>query len=82
MMLIKPYKRENQDLWFHIRQPRIGDVDIADKYFGIKGEFSPYSDIAFQKHINRLTKFGNNPFYFKFNGKRIKKILQQEGLWY
>ena len=78
-MLIKPF---GNDLWFKLTQPRKGDCDRVDKYFGVFGEFSPNSDIAFDKHCNRLNRFTYSPFYLKFNGNKIKEIRKQEPLWY
>ncbi len=78
-MVIKPY---GNDLWFRIKQPRIGDVDIADRYFGVKGEFSPHSDRAFDKHIKRYKEMNDMPMFKKMNGKRIKALISNEGTWY
>jgi hypothetical protein len=80
-MLIKPYRSKGQDIWFHIKQPRIGDVDMADRWFGVKGEFSPSSDIAFKKHIDKLNGLAHSPFFNRYNGQKIKKILEFERLW-
>ena len=80
-MIIKPYAGK-LDLWFRIKQPRIGDVDKADIYFGLKGEFSPSNDIAFEKHIKRLGKLAREPFYKNMNGGRVKAIARAEPLWY
>ena len=78
-MIIKPYKN---DLWFYCKQPKVGDVDRADIYFGKEGEFSEYSDEAFEKHLSRLDKLAHNPYYYKFNGSRLKEIAKNERLWY
>lgn len=82
-MIVKPYgKKSGLDLWFRIKQPRIGDVDMADRWFGVMGEFNPYADAGFERHIKRLNGLAHNPFFYKYNGQRIKMILQQERLWY
>lgn len=78
-MVIKPY---GNDKWFRLKQPHIGDVDTADKYFGVKGEFSLYSDLAFEKHINRYKELNAMPMYKRMNGKRVKNLLIQEKTWY
>lgn len=77
-MIIKPYKN---DLWFKL--PHLSRVpDLEDRYFARKGEFSPESDAAFNKHINRLEKLNHNSYYKSLNGSRIKEIRRQEALWY
>lgn len=83
MAIIKPFgKNIGEDLWFHITQRRAGDVDLMDKYFGIKGEFSPFIDIAFNKHIKRLDSLSHSTFFNKFNGRKIKEIRKVEKFWY
>ena len=76
-MLIKPY---GNDLWFRIRQRSL-NPDWEALNFASKGEFSPQSDIAFEKHINRLIKLANAPYIQKLNGNRIKVIRGFEPLW-
>ncbi len=78
-MLIKLYKN---DLWFRIPPKVKVSPDFQDVYFCKKGEFSPESDIAFNRHINRLIGFTNNPYYQKMNGNRIKAIRADEPFWY
>ena len=57
--------------------------DRQAKYFGREGEFSPSSDLGFDKHIKRLTHFNWLYRYkYKLNGKAIYKILTDEPLWY
>ncbi len=48
--------------------------------YGRIGEFSPASDISFEKHIKRLASLKD--FFISKNGDRLKCILQCEGLWY
>jgi len=79
MAIIKPYKN---DLWFHLPQKQKGDVDRQAIYFGRNGEFNPYSDIAFEKHMIRLNGLAHNPIFFNYNGQRIKKIREAERFWY
>jgi len=83
MAIIKPYgKKIRQEKWFFLRQPRLGDVDIAAQFFGVKGEFSPERDMAFEKHIKRINYFNSLPFFQKMNGRRIKELVKKEKPWY
>lgn len=77
-MLIKPYA---DDLWFRFPKRHNPDADILNFVYN-KGDFSLRTYEAFNKHINKLNGLANNPFFCRFNGKRIKMILQQEALWY
>ena len=78
-MIIKSY---GNDIWFRIKQPHIGDVDRADRYFGVSGEFSPYSDRAFEKHLKKYDEMNQMPMYKTMNGKRVKELVKQERCWY
>ena len=46
------------------------------------GEFSDYSDYAFENHLKRLNKCKKHITHIKGNEQKLKAILQQEGLWY
>jgi hypothetical protein len=82
MAIVSIYKdkKENSEKWFLFRFPRIGNVDLAEKYFGTKGEFSPAKDMAFNKHLGRLDYWGKR--FEGVNGNKIKMINEQEPLWY
>jgi hypothetical protein len=77
-MVIRPSKN---DVWFRVKQPRVGDVDYADRYFGVSGEFSERSDNAFKKHLDRYKKLNAMPMYKRMNGERVRNLLMQEGAW-
>jgi hypothetical protein len=78
-MVIRPSKN---DVWFKVKQPRVGDVDYADRYFGVNGEFSERSDNAFKKHLQRYSELNDMPMYKRMNGKRVKNLILQERTWY
>jgi len=77
-MLIKPFKN---DLWFRIPKPHNPDRDFL-LFSHNQAEFSERTEEAFDKHINRIRHLVSLPYYQKLNGKRIKFIRNNEGLWY
>jgi len=76
MAIVKETKR---DSWVHIGR-KIHDADMDALYFGRLGEFSPRSDIAFNKHIRELNDFKKTPFFQNLNGTRAKEIKRK--MWY
>ena len=53
-------------------------IDMQDIQFGHCGEFSPNSDIVFEKHIKRLSRVAH--FFNKHS--RIFNITKTERFWY
>jgi len=74
-------KEDKNGLWFHIKLKR-HRADSEAFNFGRIGEFSPYTDLAFIKHLRRLDRLKNNPVIRNMNGGRIKVIREAERLWY
>ena len=69
--------------WLYFKTPYNNyPPDYQELNFCRKGEFSPESDIAFDKHIDRLKKLNDHPMFKKMNGKRIKEICKTEPLRY
>ena len=58
------------------------NADIESFVFGRKGEFSPFSDLAFRKHVKRLSEFSHRPNIIKLNGMKNKIIKSFEPFWY
>lgn len=83
-MQFKPYgKKKGLDLWFRIKFRRRGDCDReALDFCRNKGEFSLDTEIAFQKHIDKLSELMHDPFFNKYNGKKTKEICKVSPLWY
>lgn len=76
MVVVKALSR---GAWLHLARKH-HNPDREDLCFGKSGEFSPDSDRAFLKHLNRLEMV--TKFYSHLNGKRIKAIIREESPWY
>ena len=56
--------------WLYFKTPPRNNYspDYQAVNFCRNGEFSPESDIEFDKHIDRLKKLNNSPMFKKMNG--------------
>ena len=75
-MIVRPY---GVDDWYRIPAAK-KDPDDEALYFGRSGEFGPWGDKAFNKHLIRLEKL--NKYFANLNGNRIRAILKEERLLY
>ena len=76
MSLVKELSR---GAWLHLERGS-KDPDREALNFRRFGEFSLSSEIAFEKHLQRLDKVSR--FFAHLNGGRIKAIIQSEKPWY
>lgn len=76
MALVKELGR---GAWLHL-DGRRKDPDKESLRFGRTGEFSPFSDLAFEKHLKRLDR--TSKFYSYLNGGKVKMIIRDEKCWY